>query len=229
MPEFVEQKIVIVTGASVGIGSATAIKLADAGYYVIAVSRDIDKLNELKRKTSGGIEPYQLDVTDDKAVEEFSKYFKDRPIQALINNAGGSHGFYLVEHGEAEYWRKCYDLNVVAPANLVRWLMPSFEKNNGGHIVMVTSLAGYFPYPSSASYSAAKRAESVVADTLRFELSSKNIKVTEIIPGNVASREPRPMALEPEDVAEAIKWSITMPDYVNVNSINLAHVHNLHR
>jgi NADP-dependent 3-hydroxy acid dehydrogenase YdfG len=229
MPVFDEQKIVIVTGASVGVGAATAIKLAEEGFYVIAVSRDISKLENLKNKTTGGIEVHQLDVTDDKAVEEFSKLFKDRPIQALINNAGGSYGFYLVEHGEPEYWRKCYDLNVVAPANLVKWLMPSFEKNNGGHIVMVTSLAGYYPYASSASYSAAKRAEAVVTDTLRFELSSKNIKITEIIPGNIASREPRPMALEADDVAEAIRWAITMPDHVNINSINLAHVHNLHR
>ena len=223
------KKTVVVTGASFGIGKETAKLLAENNFHVIAIARSID---ELKSIESDNIEVYQMDITNNIEVEEFSKYIYDKKIDALVNNAGG--GFNLpnnILNDDVDNWKKAYDLNVVGAMNMTKTVAPSMIKNGGGNVVLITSMAGHFVYRGGSSYTVAKHAEVALAEILRFELFDKNIRVTEIAPGNVNSRGDRDRnnCLSPEDVADAIRWALMVPEHVNIETLSILHVNNLSR
>lgn len=173
-----------------------------------------------------------MDITNRLEVEQFGKYIYDRKIDALVNNAGG--GFNLPNNiitDDVDHWKKSYDLNVVGAMHMTKIVAPSMIKNGGGNVVLVTSMAGHFVYRGGSSYTVAKHAEVALAEILRFELFDKNIRVTEIAPGNVNSRGDRDRnnCLNPEDVADAIRWSLMVPEHVNIETLSILHINNLSR
>ena len=240
----------IVTGASSGIGAATARALADSGFDVIACARRVDRLDALAAENSA-ITAHQLDITDQKSVDQLVSDLADRNVSVLINCAGGAFDAASVLDSDPAVWSKTYDLNVVGTVRMVKAFTPAMQKNGRGHIVIISSTAGHVAYENGGSYVAAKHAETSLARTLRLELNGLPIRVTEIAPGMVKTEEFSTIRfgdadraakvyegvdapLLAEDVAEAIRWSVTLPEHYNVDSLVIRPVaqaanHKVHR
>jgi NADP-dependent 3-hydroxy acid dehydrogenase YdfG len=218
-------KRVVVTGASFGIGRATAILLSQNGFDVVAVARSVKEIQSLSENYKN-IVAYELDITNEKAVQDFVNEIGD--VDILINNAGGGATNRLLHEDLIESWRSSYEINVLAPVNLSRSFLPNMIKNSNGHIVFVTSTCGHFVYGGGSGYTVSKHAEVALSELLRLELLGTGIRVTEIAPGNVNSRGGGDInsSLTPQDIAEAIRWAISMPSHVNVDSIKILHVNN---
>ena len=240
----------IVTGASSGIGAATARVLADSGYNVIACARRIDRLEALASENSA-ITAHHLDITDQKSVDQLVSDLADRKVSVLVNCAGGAFDASSVLDSDPAVWSKTYDLNVVGTVRMVKAFTPAMQKHGHGHIVIISSTAGHTAYENGGSYVAAKHAETSLARTLRLELNGLPIRVTEIAPGMVMTEEFSTIRfgdadraakvyegvdapLMAEDVAEAIRWSVTLPEHFNVDSLVIRPVaqaanHKVHR
>ena len=227
--------LAVVTGASSGIGAATAKLLADNGFTVIAAARRLDRLKELAR-THGSIEAIELDVTKQESVDQFVNALGDRTVGLLVNNAGGAFDSAPIEKADPDIWQKTYDVNVLGTLRITKALLPKLRANGKSHIVVVTSTAGHATYENGGSYTNAKFAELALAQTLRLELNGESIRVTEIAPGMVKTEEFSEVRLgskeaaekvyegvaEPlvaEDIAEAIRWCAMAPSHVNVDSL----------
>ena len=225
----------VITGASSGIGAATARLLADNGYHVIAAARRIDRLNELA-KSNSEIEAFALDVTDQASVDALAKHLSGKPVAVVINCAGGAFDFDPVTESDPEIWKKTFDINVVGSVRMVKALTPLMISHGRGHIVLISSTAGHRAYENGGSYVAAKFAETSVAHTLRLELNGQPIRITEIAPGMVKTDEFGMVryggdaervakiyegveALTAEDIAEAIRWSVMLPHHFNIDSM----------
>jgi NADP-dependent 3-hydroxy acid dehydrogenase YdfG len=228
----------VITGASSGIGAATARLLADNGYHVIAAARRFDRLNELT-KSNSEIETFVLDVTDQASVDALAKHLSGKPVAVVINCAGGAFDFDPVTESDPEIWKKTFDINVVGSVRMVKALTPLMISHGRGHIVLISSTAGHRAYENGGSYVAAKFAETSLAETLRLELNGKPIRVTEIAPGMVKTDEfakvrfsgdadraakvyegvTRPLTAD--DVAESIRWSVMLPDHFNIDSMTI--------
>ncbi|MEU2771853.1 SDR family NAD(P)-dependent oxidoreductase, partial [Streptomyces sp. NPDC007162] len=230
----------VVTGASSGIGAATARSLAAAGYRVVLTARREDRIEALaKELTEAGHEAtaYPLDVTDRAAVDEFATAF--RTIAVLVNNAGGALGADPVATGDPADWRTMYETNVIGTLNVTQALLPKLEASGDGTVVVVSSTAGHGTYEGGGGYVAAKHGAHVLAETLRLEIVGKPVRVIEIAPGMVRTDE---FALtrfggdeekaakvyegvaEPltaDDVAETIAWTVSRPSHVNVDLLVL--------
>jgi NADP-dependent 3-hydroxy acid dehydrogenase YdfG len=240
----------IVTGASSGIGAATARALANSGFDVVACSRRTDRLNALAAENAA-ITAHHLDITDQKSVDQLVSDLSDRKVSILINNAGGAFDAASVLDSDPDVWSKTYDLNVVGTVRMVKAFTPAMEKLGHGHIVIISSTAGHVAYENGGSYVAAKHAETALARTLRLELNGLPIRVTEIAPGMVKTEEFAKVRfgdaaraakvyegvaapLTAEDVAEAIRWSVSLPNHFNVDSLVIRPVaqaanHKVHR
>ena len=226
----------IITGASSGIGAATARLLAKNGYHVIAAARRMDRLEALA-KEDGEIEAFQLDVTVQSEIDALAKHLHGKPVSILVNCAGGAFDADSVNDSDPEIWKKTYDVNVVGSVRMVKAMTPLMQEFGRGHIVMISSTAGHRVYENGGSYVAAKFAETSLVETLRLELNGQPIRVTEIAPGMVKTDEfavqrfqgdlekaakvyegvTRPLVAE--DVAEAIRWSVMLPSHFNVDSL----------
>ena len=240
--------LAVVTGASSGIGAATAKLLAANGFKVIAAARRIDRLNEISNEN---IEAIQLDVTSQSSVDEFAKKLNGRSISLLVNNAGGAFDVGAIENADPAIWQKTYDVNVLGTLRVTKALLPNLRANGKSHIVVVTSTAGHGVYENGGSYTNAKFAELALTQTLRLELNGEPIRVTEIAPGMVKTEEFSKVRLgsqeaaekvyegvtEPltaEDIAETIRWVATLPSHVNIDSLIVRPVaqaanHKIHR
>jgi len=232
------REFAVVTGASSGIGAATARALADNGFHVIAAARRVDKLSELAA-SSPNIEAFELDVTDQKSVDAISNYLVGKPVSILINCAGGAFDGSSVADSDPEIWKKTYDVNVIGSVRMVKAITPLMQSHGRGHIVIISSTAGHRAYENGGSYVAAKFAETSLVETLRLELNGQPIRVTEIAPGMVKTDEfakvrfngdadraakvyegvTRPLTAD--DVAESIRWSVMLPDHFNVDSMTI--------
>ncbi len=183
-------RIAVVTGASSGIGAATARQLAAAGYRVVLTARRKDRIEALAEEIQAAghqATAYPLDVTDRAAVDEFATAF--RTIGVLVNNAGGALGADPVATGDPEDWRRMYETNVLGTLNLTQALLPKLEASGDGTVVVVSSTAGFATYEGGAGYVAAKHAEHVLAETLRLEIVGRPVRVVEIAPGMVKTDE----------------------------------------
>ncbi len=183
-------RIAVVTGASSGIGAATARQLAAAGYRVVLTARRKDRIEALAEEIQAAghqATAYPLDVTDRAAVDEFATAF--RTIGVLVNNAGGALGADPVATGDPEDWRRMYETNVLGTLNLTQALLPKLEASGDGTVVVVSSTAGFATYEGGAGYVAAKHAEHVLAETLRLEIVGRPVRVIEIAPGMVKTDE----------------------------------------
>ena len=232
------QPVAVVTGASGGIGAATAVKLAepDAGYHVILAARRAGRLDEVVNRINGqggSAEPQQLDVTDRAAVNAFAGSLERCDV--LVNNAGGALGTETVAESDPADWRAMYDANVLGTLHMTQALLPLLVASRDGTIVVLSSTAGFVAYEGGGGYVAAKHAEHAIAATLRLELCGQPVRVIEIAPGMVRTdefalnryrgdaeraaavyagvREP----LTAEDIADTITWAVTRPSHVNVD------------
>ena len=240
--------LAVVTGASSGIGAATAQLLAQNGFKVIAAARRIDRLNAIAKEN---IEAIQLDVTDQSSVDNFVKALNGRPVALLVNNAGGAFDSAPLEKADPAIWQKTYDVNVLGTLRVTKALLPNLRANSKSHIVVVTSTAGHAVYENGGSYTNAKYAELALTQTLRLELNGEPIRITEIAPGMVKTEEfsqvrlgskdaaekvyegvPEPLTAE--DIAESIRWAAMLPAHVNIDSLIIRPVaqaanHKIHR
>src|SRR5438105_3951903 len=158
--------VAVVTGASSGIGAATARRLAKAGYDVAVGARRVDRLAEVAEAI--GARALPLDVTDTESVERFCAEISECAV--LVNNAGGALGLNPVAEADEEQWRWMYDANVLGVMRMTRALLPKLTESGAGHIVIVGSVAAIEVYPGGAGYTAAKHGVAAVAQTLRREL-----------------------------------------------------------
>ena len=223
------QPIAVITGASSGIGAATAAHLAQDGYHVVLGARRLDRIESLAASLGG--QAFALDVTDTESVTAFCR--KLTQAHVLVNNAGGALGMASVADADDDHWRTMYETNVLGTMRMTRALLPLLEASERGHIVNIGSVAGIEVYPGGGGYTAAKHAEHAVSETLRLELLGKPIRVTEIAPGLVetefslvryggdadkASKTYRGMTpLSADDIAEAISWAVARPPHVNID------------
>ena len=225
--------LVVVTGASSGIGAATVRRLTAEGFDVVAAARRTDRLAELAEET--GCRALALDVTDVASVAALADEVGD--CRVLINNAGGALGLEPVANAVDDDWRRMYEVNVLGTMHVTRALLPRLVDSGDGVIVNVTSTAAYGVYEGGAGYTAAKHGQRAVTETLRLELCGQPVRVTEIAPGLVHTEEFSlvrfhgdreradavyagvPGVLVAEDVADCIAWVVTRPWHVNIDSL----------
>jgi NADP-dependent 3-hydroxy acid dehydrogenase YdfG len=230
------QKVALVTGASSGIGAATVKALVADGFSVIATARREDRLAELA-KLNEKIEIFPADLTSQSDVSQLAQFCAGKKIEVLVNCAGGAFDASSVLDGDPEVWKRTYDINVIATLRVTQAITPLMIKNGKGHIVIISSTAGHRAYENGGSYVAAKFAETSVAHTLRLELNGEPIRITEIAPGMVKTDEFAvnrfdgdatkaakvyegvDAPLTAEDVAESVRWSVSLPDHFNVDSM----------
>jgi NADP-dependent 3-hydroxy acid dehydrogenase YdfG len=221
----------IVTGASSGIGAATARHLAKAGFRVVLGARRMDRLTELAAATDGVALP--LDVTDPASVAEFVK--AAGPCRVLVNNAGGAMGLAPVASADEDHWRWMWETNVMGTLRMTKALLPALTDSGDGHVVTITSVAAYEVYDNGAGYTSAKHAQSALHRTLRGELLGRPVRFTEVLPGLVetefslvrfegdAERADGVYSgltpLTADDVAEVVTFAVTRPSHVNLDQI----------
>jgi NADP-dependent 3-hydroxy acid dehydrogenase YdfG len=230
-------RLAVVTGASSGIGAATAQRLAADGFQVIAAARRADRLDELSRLVAA-ITPVTCDVTVDADVARLAEVVRSTgaPLAVLVNNAGGARGLDPVESTRIEDWQWMYDVNVLGTVRVTQALLPDLVAGRGT-IVMISSTAGLSVYEGGGGYTAAKHAQTAVAQTLRLELNGRPVRVVEIDPGMVrtdefalvrfAGDEQRAAAVyagvaEPlvaPDIADIVSWVVSRPHHVNIDRL----------
>jgi NADP-dependent 3-hydroxy acid dehydrogenase YdfG len=226
-----EQRIAVITGASAGIGEATAKTLAAQGFHVVAVARRADRINALAAEIGGTA--IAADVTDDAAVEELAGQLSR--VDVLVNNAGGAMGLEPVADADLEHWRWMWETNVLGTLRVTRALLPKLIDSGDGLIVTVTSVAALEVYDGGAGYTAAKHAQGALHRTLRGELLGKPVRLTEIAPGAVETEfslvrfggdQQRADAvyagmtpLVAADIAEVIGFVASRPSHVNIDQI----------
>jgi NADP-dependent 3-hydroxy acid dehydrogenase YdfG len=224
-------RIAAITGASSGIGAAAAQALAADGFRVVLGARRLELLEDVADAVDG--EAIALDVTDPASVEAFAARLPRCDV--LVNNAGGAHGLEPLGEADEEKWRTMYEANVMGTMRMTRALLPRLIESGDGHVVTVTSIAGFESYRGGSGYIAAKHAQRSLLRNLRLELLGEPVRVTEVAPGMVetefslvrfggdreaadrvyAGMEP----LRAEDVAECIRWALAQPSHVNVDEI----------
>ena len=229
-----ESKVAVVTGASSGIGAATVKALIGEGFIVVATARRKERLEDLAASIAG-VEIFPADLTLQSDVDALAHFCADKQVQLLVNCAGGAFDSATVLDGDPEIWKMTYDINVIATLRVTKAITPLMREK--GHIVIVSSTAGHRAYENGGSYVAAKFAETSVAHTLRLELNGQPIRITEIAPGMVKTDEFAinrfggdtskaakvyegvDAPLTAEDVAESIRWSVSLPEHFNVDSM----------
>jgi NADP-dependent 3-hydroxy acid dehydrogenase YdfG len=226
-----EQRVAVITGASAGIGEATARTLAAQGFHVVAVARRADRINALAAEIGGTA--IVADVTDGAAVDALAGRLSR--VDVLVNNAGGAKGLEPVADADLEHWRWMWETNVLGTVRVTRALLPKLIDSGDGLIVTVTSVAAMEVYDGGAGYTSAKHAQGALHRTLRGELLGKPVRLTEIAPGAVETEfslvrfggdQPRADAvytgmtpLVATDIAEVIGFVASRPSHVNIDQI----------
>jgi len=238
----IKDKVVIITGASSGIGEATALKMAKEGAKVVLTARSKTKLKELAKKIkadNGTALVVTADVTKSKdfkkVVEKAKKEFGS--VHILVNNAGLMPLSYI-EKLKTDEWNTMVDVNIKGVLNGVEAVLPTLIENKGGHIINISSTAAYNYFPGGAVYCATKAAVQMFSEGLRKEISKKyGINVTSIEPGAVDTslletitdedikKELKGMmkmtTLQAEDIANAIFYAVNQPARANINNIHI--------
>ncbi len=230
-------KIVFVTGASSGIGQATARKFAEKGARLILAARRIDRLEKLAKSLKVSCHYFQLDVRNrsevEKAVAGLPKEWQD--IDILVNNAGLSRGLEKLYEGNPDSWDEMIDTNVKGLLYVSRAVIPGMVKRGRGHIINIGSIAGHELYPGGNVYCASKHAENAINRGMLMDLADTPIRVSTVDPGLVQTEfsevrfygdkeraEKVYQGYKPlsgEDIAEAIVWIVERPEHVQVAEI----------
>ncbi|RNL77474.1 SDR family oxidoreductase [Nocardioides marmorisolisilvae] len=238
----------VVTGASSGIGEATARALAADGFRVVCAARRTERVVALAAEI-GGV-AVTCDVTSEESVAALAAAAGDR-VDVLVNNAGGAYGADKVEGADLDDWSQMFEVNVLGVVRVTKALLPALRATGGGLVVNIGSTAGQVAYAGGGGYTAAKHGLHALSQTLRLELNGEPIRVTEIAPGMVHTAEfslvrfgdqdradavyadvDRPLVAG--DVAEAVRWVAGLPEHVNVDELVIRPVaqaaqHQLHR
>ncbi|MEU9791611.1 SDR family NAD(P)-dependent oxidoreductase [Streptomyces sparsogenes] len=226
----------VVTGASSGIGAATARRLAAAGFRVVLAARRGERVEALAaelREAGHEAVAQVLDVTDRPAVDAFAAGL-DR-CDVLVNNAGGAIGSEPVATADPADWRAMYEVNVVGVLHVTQALLPALIASGDGTVVVLSSTAGHIAYEGGGGYVAAKHGAHAIAATLRLELCGAPVRVIEVAPGMVrtdefalnryrgdedkaaAVYEGVAEPLTADDVADTVEWAVTRPSHVNID------------
>lgn len=243
MAEVLRGKTVFITGASSGIGSATARAFAEHGARLLLCARRLEKLQameaELRDLGAADVYPFALDVQNREAVAQTVQELPEhwRAIDILINNAGLSRGLSKLWEDDIQNWEEMIDTNVKGLLYVTRAVVPGMVERGHGHVINLGSIAGHMTYPGGHVYCATKAAERAITDGLRIDLNGTPIRVTTIDPGmvetefsNIRFRGDDARAkkvytglqpLTPEDIAETIVWSATRPPHMEIQTIVL--------
>ncbi|HEY0773463.1 MAG TPA: SDR family NAD(P)-dependent oxidoreductase [Nocardioidaceae bacterium] len=239
----------VVTGASSGIGAATARSLAAAGYHVFCAARRVERVEALAQEIGGTA--VRCDVTSTDEVAGLADLVGPT-LDVLVNNAGAAFGSEPVSEADPNDWRAMYEVNVIGLLNVTKALLPALSASGDGVIVNMGSTAGRIAYEGGAGYTAAKHGTQVVSETLRLELCGQPVRVTEIAPGMVRTDEFSLVRFEgdqdradavyagvaeplvAEDIADAVAWVVTRPSHVNIDEMVIrpraqAAQHKVHR
>jgi NADP-dependent 3-hydroxy acid dehydrogenase YdfG len=238
----------VVTGASSGIGEATARALAADGFRVVCAARRSERIEPLAAEIAGVA--VTCDVTSAESVTALAAAAGGR-VDVLVNNAGGAYGADRVEEADLADWTAMFEVNVLGVVRVTQALLPALRATGHGLVVNIGSTAGRVAYPGGGGYTAAKHGLHALSQTLRLELNGEPIRVTEIAPGMVHTAEfslvrlgdqeradavyadvDRPLVAA--DVAEAVRWVAGLPEHVNVDELVIRPVaqaaqHQLHR
>ncbi|MHB1531670.1 SDR family NAD(P)-dependent oxidoreductase [Acidithiobacillus sp.] len=227
-------KVAVITGASSGIGAATAQMLAAQGYAVWLGARRLDRLQEVAKSCDG--RALVLDVTDSASVAAFAGQLP-AGVDVLVNNAGGALGLESIAAMDEAHWLEMFQSNVLGLARVTRALYPRLlaAPSGVGHVVNIGSVAGHETYPGGGGYTACKHAVRALTETMRLEWLGQPLRVTEIDPGLAdtefslvrfagdAGRAAQVYAgmtpLTATDIADAILWAVTRPAHVNIDEI----------
>jgi hypothetical protein len=238
-----KDKIVFVTGASSGIGAATAMEFARHGAKLLLCARRLDRLQameaELRDAGSPDVFNLELDVRDRETVHATLSQLPEawRAIDVLVNNAGLSRGLTKFYQDDIENWEEMIDTNIKGLLYVTRAIVPGMVERDHGHVINLGSIAGHTAYPNGSVYCATKAAERFLSDGLRIDLNGTTIRVTSIDPGMVETDfskirfrgdEERAAKtyqnidpLQAEDIADAILWAATRPAHVSIQTIVL--------
>jgi 3-hydroxy acid dehydrogenase / malonic semialdehyde reductase len=236
-------KIVFVTGASSGIGAATAMEFARLGAKLMLCARRLEKLQameaELRDAGAADLLLLEIDVRDREAVKRVLNELPEawRSIDVLVNNAGLSRGLTKLYEDDIENWEEMIDTNVKGLLYVTRAIVPGMVERNHGHVINLGSIAGHMAYANGGVYCATKAAERFISDGLRIDVNGTAVRVTSIDPGMVetdfskvrfrgdAERAAKTYQnvdpLQAEDVADAIVWAATRPPHVSIQSVVL--------
>ncbi len=228
----------VVTGASSGIGAASARALAGDGFHVVCAARRADRIEQLASEIGGTA--VACDVTDDSSVRALAGVVGERfgELAVLVNNAGGAFDAASVEDADADTWSRMYDVNVLGTLRVTQALLPALRAGrDGGLVINMGSTAGRVAYEGGGGYTAAKHGVKVLTQTLRLEHVAEPLRFTEIAPGMVATEEfglvrfdgdeskrdqvyagvAEPLVAE--DVAEIVRWVASLPSHVDIDEV----------
>ena len=232
-------KVAVVTGASTGIGEATARRLRADGWTVYAVARRADRLEALAEQT--GALAAACDITSDEQVEALRDRVREEQgrVDALLNISGGARGTDRVADARTEDWAWMYEVNVLGTMRITRAFLPALRENGEGTVLNLTSLAAHRAYEGGAGYNAAKYAERAMTEALRLEEAEHNVRVVEVLPGMVHTEEftrnrlrgdqaaadsvyagvEKP--LTSEDVARVCAFAVELPHHVDLDTVTV--------
>ncbi len=221
----------VVTGASSGIGEATARLLAQQGWHVVVGARRLDRLEKLAEEIGGTA--LRVDVTDPASVADFCAAIPEASL--LVANAGGALGTTSMADADDAEWLRMFEMNVMGTVRVVRGLLPALLASGDGQVVTLGSIAALEPYPGGGGYNAAKHAVKALTRVLRLEMKGKPVRVSEVDPGLVetefsvvrfAGDQERAdkvyegmTPLTAVDIAETIAWIASRPAHVNIDSV----------
>jgi len=226
----------LITGATSGIGKATAELLAESNYRLILCGRRSERLNELGSQLPADVKTLTFDVRDRNAVEEaIGGLSPDWQPDVLVNNAGNAHGLAALQEGDVADWDAMIDINVKGLLYVTRAVLPGMMERNKGYIINIGSIAGKEVYPGGNVYCASKHAVDAINQGLRIDLNGTSIKVSAINPGLVetefslvrfkgdskrAAKVYEGMeALQASDIAEIIAFMLSRPSHVNLADV----------
>jgi len=227
-------QVAVITGASSGIGAATAIALRRHGYQIVVGARRVERLERVAGEEGVAL---RLDVTDEQSVNEFVRQVGKRfgRIDVLVNNAGGALGLSPIDKAVDDEWITMWKTNVLGLMWVTRACLPLLRKAKHGHIVNIGSIAGFETYKGGGGYTAVKHAVRAISKTLRLELNGEPIRITEIAPGLVETefslvrfhgdrKAARAVyeGLKPltaEDIADCVVFAVTRPPHVDIDEI----------
>lgn len=228
------RSIAVITGASSGIGAASAIALGRQGYQIVVGARRVERLQRVAGEDGVAL---PLDVTDEQSIKSFVGAIKKRfgRIDVLVNNAGGALGMTPIEESRDDEWITMWKTNVLGLMWMTRECLPLLRKAKHGHVVNIGSVAGFETYKGGAGYTSAKHAVRAISRTLRLELNGEPIRVTEIDPGLVETEfslvrfhGDRKAAkgvyeglkpLTAEDIADCVVFAVTRPPHVDIDEV----------
>jgi NADP-dependent 3-hydroxy acid dehydrogenase YdfG len=239
-------KIVLITGASSGIGRASALAFAREGAKLLLCARRLDRLealaSELLAAGAEAVHTFALDVADRKAVESTiaSLPAEWHSVEVLLNNAGLSRGLVKLQDQNPDDWDEMVSTNVLGLLYVTRAIVPGMVQRGSGHILSLGSTAGHMTYPNGAVYCATKSAEKAISEGLKLDLMGTPVRVTSIDPGMVETEFSQVrfrgdeakaakvyeniISLSADDIADAILWAATRPAHVNIHTILLTSI-----